>query len=113
MNDEIVNDKNTNVGKNILIAILIFILIGFIGSMFTHIMTKYIGDNVQVKITSIDTYDDYDLGRKHIIYGEIISKGDYQGEKVRFSVPLETHYKIGDIINGKYYKKYFILSKDK
>lgn len=111
MNDE--NDKNTNIGKIILIALLIFILIGFIGSIVNHIITQYNGDDVQVKITSIDTYDDIDLGRKHIIFGEIISEGDYKGEKVRFSVPLETHYKIGDIINGKYHNRYFILSKDK
>lgn len=112
MNDEIVNDKKANVGKTILIVLLIFILIGFTGSIIKHIITHYTGDDVQVKITSIETHNNYE-DREHIIYGKIISEGDYKGEKIRISVSLETNYKVGDIINGKYYNKYFILSKDK
>lgn len=107
-----VNEHTMSTGTVILIVLLILTLLGLIGGIATHIITQSYGDNVQVRITDLANYKDYDHGNEHIVYGEVITEGDYKGEKIRFSTPFENNYKVGDVINGKYYNGNFIRTKE-
>ena len=99
-------------GKIIIFIVIVLFVIGLIGGIIKIIIAKHSGEEVEVMITGLDDYEDFDYGRTHIVYGEIISDGDNQGKKVKFSTALENEYHIGDIIAGKYYRGDFLANKE-
>ena len=102
---------NKNNGKMIIKILLIIISFGLACAIVTTYVIKTNKDRVEVKVTNLKDYVDEEHGSKHVVYGEIITKGKYSGKKVRFSTTSGNDYKVGDIVKGKYTNDYFVKDK--
>jgi len=103
-----IKEKNTR--KIIIIILLILIGIGlFVG--ISSMITKTNGNKVEVKVTSLKDYGDNEHGSKYVVYGEIITDGEYKGKKVRFATTIKNEYKVGDIVKGNYTDDFFQRDK--
>lgn len=106
------NSKKKNFGTIIIIVLLVLIGIGLVGGIYDSIVTKVKGTLVNVRITDLDDYEDAEYMKHHVIFGEIITEGDYKGKKVRFETTFENNYKVNDIIRGKFYNGNFQVDKE-